>query len=438
MKLIATLSNSARPRRSAFTLVELLIVITIMLLLMTMTVYSVNFARDSDRASSSASKIQSYLAGARDRAIYTRSPKGVRFFLDSEDDPNAGTGQRRTVSAMYYIDPGHLWTDGAIELQRWDGPAPPSTTPGADDFDGFTNFSASNPDINGDGSLDNPAMIWMVAGLKDNKWWELKRRGLLVDGVRMRIPAGPNGTWYSVDTRFINLNAAPTATQYLVLQIPYADPGDTDIRIAKAFEAGGPETYELELPASILPNEPGLLVDGIVIDLDGSQLPLAWRPSAQNGANYSQFMDIVFSPRGTVIGAAGSTGLIHLYVCDKVDATVLKEQFITNLPGASAVAKLIRLENGIVTKGGALVPMDEVNVVDAPWAAPLAGIGEPYLPKDRRVVTLFTQTGAISVNQIYTVDNLDQWDRDNDGNSSEPDGIADDPFLFAETGQEGN
>ena len=433
MRRSAPLLRRTAAHPSGFTLVEILIVITILLLLISITVYSVNFARDSERASGGAGKLQSFLAGARDRAIYSKSPIGVRLFLDSEDDPAAGTGQRRTVSAMYYTDPGETWTEGAIRLFRWDP-----------DFNGRTNFPASgdpNPDINGDGVLDSPGLIWMVAGLKVNKWWELKRRGLLVDGVRMRIPAGPNGTWYPVDTRFIDNTVAPPATQYLVLQIPFADPGDTNVRQALAYEQGGPNTYELELPPSIVPSEPGLLPDGIVVDLDASKLPSAWRPSAANGANFSQFMDIVFSPRGNVIGTAASAGLIHFYVCDKADATNLKEQFIAGLPGGTFVAQLVNLET-MIGSGGYIVPADEIDPDTATgaagWAAALADPGDPYLTKDRRVVTIFTQTGGVTVHPIAPVDVFDPFDLDGDSNSSEPDGLADDPFLFAETGEEAN
>ncbi|MCA9052025.1 MAG: prepilin-type N-terminal cleavage/methylation domain-containing protein, partial [Planctomycetaceae bacterium] len=393
--------------RFGFTMVEMLVVITILLLLMSITIYSVNYARDSERVSGAAGKVQSFLSGARDRAIYNRKPIGVRFFLDSDDDPGAGTGQRRTVSAMYYIDPGQLWSDGAVRLHRWDP-----------DFNGRTNFpsSGNNPDINGDGVPDNPGLIWMVAGLKENKWWELKRRGLLVDGIRIRIPAGPTGTWYTVDTRFIDITAPPPLTQYLVLQIPYADPGDTDVRRSDAFELGGPENYELELPASILPNEPALMPDGVVIDLDGSRLPLAWRPSALNGANFSQFMDIVFSPRGNVIGAPASAGVIHLYVCDQIDATILKDEYISHLPGATLVARLVDFETKVRSGVGNFVPADEIDsgVVANSWNSGLSDPGEPFLPKDRRLVTLFTQTGSITVNMINPTDVFDPFDLDGD------------------------
>ena len=438
--------NSPWRDRRAFTLVELLIVITILALLLSITVYSVRFALDSDRAASGASKLQSFLAGARDRAIYGRRPIGVRLFLDSEDNPNASTGQRRTVSAMYYIDSGELWSDGAIQLKRLDRnlngrtdvPGEGDSLPFETDTD-ITGDGNDDIDVNGDGIADNPAQIWMVAGLKTNKWWELKRRGLLVDGVRIRIPAGRHGTWYPVDTRMIDITRGPFATEHLILQIPYADPGDDNFREARAFGSGGPETYELELPPSILPSEPGLLADGVVIDLDGSDLPASWRPGTANGFNFSQFMDIVFSPRGNVIGDAASSGLIQFYVCDKSDSVALKSEFIDSLSGADFAAKLVTLE-GQVTGGFNYIPADEIDpgIGATSWVSNLADPGDPYLPKDRRIVSLFTQTGAVAVHNVFAEDLLDPFDRDGDSDFSEPDGIADDPFFFAETGEEGN
>ncbi|MEZ6126327.1 MAG: prepilin-type N-terminal cleavage/methylation domain-containing protein [Planctomycetaceae bacterium] len=407
--------------RHGFTLVELLIVIGILVTLLTITALSVNFVQESDRVAGAARQVQSFMAGAVDRAIYSKKPVGVRLFLDSEDDPAAGTGQRRTISTLAYIDPGQLWEDGAIQLHRWDP-----------DFDGRTDSIGTPVNINSDGVPDNSTLVWMVAGLKANKWWELKRRGLLVDGTRIRIPAGPHGTWYPVDTRFIDVTVAPTATQYLVLEVPYADPGDTDIRQSRAFELGGPETYELELPPSLLPNEPALLPDSVVIDLDGSRLPPAWRPSALNGANFSQFMDIVFSPRGNVIGDAASAGIIHLYICDKSDGTSLKQQMITSVGLAPFEAT--------VAGGTPFVPADEIDPANtaAAWIGTLTEPGTPWLTKDRRLVTLFTQTGAVSVNQINPTDVFDPADLNSNGNVNEPDGIADDPYRFAETGEEGN
>ncbi|MEZ6034837.1 MAG: prepilin-type N-terminal cleavage/methylation domain-containing protein [Planctomycetaceae bacterium] len=104
--------NKMRLSRAGFTLVELLVVISIMALLLTMTVLAVNFSRDAERVVGAALQVQSFLSGARDRAIQAKEPRGVRFFLD--------TNNHRAVTAMAYIDPAEYWSDGTIQLRRWD------------------------------------------------------------------------------------------------------------------------------------------------------------------------------------------------------------------------------------------------------------------------------------------------------------------------------
>ena len=98
--------------RAGYTLVELLIVISIIVILLAMTAAAVNFNRDAERVRGGALQVQSFLAGARDRAIYAKEARGVRFFLDSENN--------RAVTSMVYIDPAELWSDGVIQLQRRD------------------------------------------------------------------------------------------------------------------------------------------------------------------------------------------------------------------------------------------------------------------------------------------------------------------------------
>lgn len=402
----------ARKSRSAYTLIELLIVISILALLLTMTVMAVNFSRDGDRVTGAASQIQSFLSGARDRAIYAKAPRGVRFFLD----PN----NPRAVSSMVYIDPAETWSEGVIQLRRWDP-----------EVDGRTNLLPNNQDINDDGVNDNPTQIWMVAG-EGTAWWELKRRGLLFDGMRIRIPKGPSGSWYPINTKLIDITVAPTTLQALVLSIPYRDPGDTPKEKALAFESGGPEDYEIELPPRILPMEPVVLPEGTVIDLDGSKLPDSWRPTVaglNNGSGnllYSQYMDIVYSQRGTVIGSAATGGVIHFYVCDNEDSLLLKEEFIAvelvlnqGLTQAAAINEFNRRVRSPVTP---FVPGDELNSSSAPWAINIAPAPDSYIVKDRRIVSVFSQTGGVSIHAVNATD-------------SDADGFADDPFYFAETGE---
>ena len=411
--------------RSGFTLIELLVVVTILALLLTMTVMAVNFNRDNERVVSATLQIQSFLAGARDRAIYAKEARGVRFFLD--------TTNYRAVTAMAYIDPAEYWSDGVIQLRRWDL-----------NDNGTTDSSPA--DIVGDGTADeNPSEVRVVAG-SDPGWWELKRRGLLFDGLRIRIPKGPTGTWYSVNTRLIDTTVAKTEVQKLILEVAYADPGDTQITQAVAFSSGGPVDYELELPPRILPMDPVKLPFDTIIDLDASKVPLSWRPGttlASGGSGnlqYSQFMDVIFSARGNVIGGAAAEGVIHFYVCDAQDSITLKEAYVQSLGPASAT-KMLFTENGVpldiskvMTFNAEIrsfprIPTNEIRTQNAAW---LTGhdtsAGEaPYLCRDRRVVTLFTQTGGVSTHPVNVASDADP----------DFDGIENDPFLFAETGRTG-
>ena len=72
------------------------------------------------------------------------------------------------------------------------------------------------------------------------------------------------------------------------------------------------------------------------------------------------------------------------------------------------------------------------------------GGDQNYKPKERRILTIFTQTGAVSghlVNSYFdeasllTGDTADPFDINNNGNYNEADGLADDPYYFAEIGK---
>jgi type II secretory pathway pseudopilin PulG len=409
MRRIIFLNHAAgRHTRVAFTLVELLVVITIIVILLIMTVMTVNFTTEEDRVRGAAGQVQSFLAGARDRAIYSKEPRGVRFFV-SPDNP-------RAVTTMAYIAPGGTWgspeNSAAISLERVDGA------------------------LNGmpDGDLDDTEdAVVRVHGFQNPGWWNLKRRGLLVDGLRIRIPKGPTGNWYPIDTRLIDETVAPTADQFLLLQIPYADAGDKGQLVAHSNL-----TYEIELPAKLLAQDPAILPESVVIDLDASKIPDGWRPQfGPNNFNYSGYMDVIFSPRGNILGDAAGAGVIHLYVGDAEDSLFLKEQFeafYKTSHGASA--------RPAYTSDSSFVPMDEIPSSFA-WLTAFTG-GESYQTKDRRIVSIFTQTGAVSVHQVngfFSEGNLasgdaaDPHDFNNNSNLNEPDGLADDPYFFAETGK---
>ncbi|QDU07285.1 hypothetical protein V202x_06370 [Gimesia aquarii] len=307
--------------RLGFTLVELLVVISILAILVVMTVTSINFALSSDLTRGGSRQVQSYLAGARDRAIYAKEPRGVRFLVD----PNNPTA----VTSMVYIAPSPNWNQGVIRLERIDASNPPDSI-----VDTILNVRGAGTD-----------------------WRFLYDRGQLIDGARIKIPGDSSGSWYTID-----LNNSPISKHYtnppvfdpdtdevLRLTTAYRDAGTSDSTEVVAFAPGsGPSTYLLELPPVVLSGEePTLLPTGTAIDLDRSFLPASWRITAvdlgddnqpgnagvdDNGSGgaddlaerlwpgtddfrlYSSQLDLMFSPRGSIAGSEASGGKIHFVI----------------------------------------------------------------------------------------------------------------------------
>jgi len=358
-----------------------------------MTVYGLNFTKDADKVRGAAAQVQSFLSGARDRAIYAGEPRGVRFIVNPANP--------RSVTAMAYIQPGELWAYGNVDLERLDV-APQDNRP------------------------DSPNVV-VVRGERLG-WWQLKRRGLLTDGSKIRIPAG-SPTSYEVDTSLINITSPPTGADFLLLRIPYSESGAD----ATSVVAHRGMTYSLELPSQLLPQEPSLLPEGTVIDLDGSKIPTAWRPDPSDSAGqFSPYMDVFFSPRGGVTSSAASSGLIQFYICDSEDSLNLKTQYINTIDPTllpNSASPLDTLE--AIVRSQPFVPADEIPL---PWVAD-ASASEPFLVKDRKVVTIFAQTGTITVNAIEPIDLYDPLDLDGDSNQLEPDGFADTPFALSLSGK---
>lgn len=375
-------THRVRAGRGGFTIIELLIVVGLLLLLAVMTASAVNLSLNNDKVRSGARQVQSYLEGARDRAIYSKQPRGVRFLLDPTNP--------RTVSSMAFIAPTEPWSQGRIQLERLVGNGPVVVVRG---FDDTSNTSA-------------PTM-----------WRDLYNRGLLYDGSRIQIPKD-TGNWYTVTTDLLNNGIDPK----LHLTTSYSDaPTNSDTSAGiNAFLEGGPTTYLLELPASLLPNqEPVLMPKGSVVHLDrcttvrgginnleqlaalpttafnrGDKLPSFWKryPSSDSGEpsgfDYTSQMDVMFSPRGVVTGPAAQHGIIHLYIADQKDADRDRDYWRnpSSFPTSSAP------EFGV-------------------WTDPTAN---GYERGDKVILSVFTRTGAISTHSVFS---------------------NTDPFRYAETGE---
>ena len=230
--------------RRGFTLVELLIVIFILAILALLAIPVLNAVNKDDKITGGSRSIRSFLAGARDRALHSKLPRGVRFLRDN-NDPNVITG-------MVYIGPAGKLSQGTITIAAADkrtlAPVPPV-------------------------------------------WGRLQQRGLIEDGALLKI--GDN--FYTI----VRVGANWRLTKNFI--------GPTGVGVQ----------YELELGADVLPNqEPRRLLGNVVIDLRESLrlggVPRSW---ARRNTN----MDVLFSPRGTIVGPTASFGHIHLVVTSLVD-----------------------------------------------------------------------------------------------------------------------
>ncbi len=393
VKLSANLLLHRRSRQG-FTLVELLVVIGVMIALLSITLMAFSAVMDGEETGAGARQLQSYLAGARDRAIYARAPRGIRLMIDAEVDGGFA------ASSAVYIGAPEPWTEGEyVQLERAQDPT--------------SNLAGGGTSLSGD-------FVRTVRGF-DTLWHVLIQRGLLTEGSRIKIPATKSGTWYSVqfprdsggNLHYRQTYNNPTSpnhgrpSQVLWLTTPYRSDAETPSGQAIAFDQSI-FSYELEIPATILPNqEPMLLPEGAVVDLAASKIPRSWYTSA---GTLVQNLDVVFSPRGTVRGALAAEGVLHFCVTTTDDAIQFNEKRDA-LIQANPSLRFRRL-----------VPAETYAFSGADFED-ANGISRAETGT-RASVSVFTQTGRVSTHPI------DATDSDNDD-------FADDPFKFAREGKVG-
>lgn len=269
----------ARPRH-AFTLIELIVVISIITILVSITAASMKWVADKDRAAMTAVDVSHFFAGARSRAQGLHRAFGVRLILD-ESGPTkldaSGMPTPITATSLMYIQS-----------------APPFS--GSCDIDPDNRLSIV---ISGDG-WDRYEPLLEETGFEATIWVEPKASQLRTNGVRrvihrVTLPDGSQewqltGAWAAPDSR---------PDQY----------DDCAIEITPAQMWVAPEQTARELTR------------GIAIDLEsmriGGRMPPEWYD--ETTGRYRDELDLVFEPDGKVSTRQTAWGITAFVVAHVED-----------------------------------------------------------------------------------------------------------------------
>lgn len=349
--------------RRGFTLVEMLVVISIIILLTAMTIGAINLSVTNEQVRSGARLIQSKIEGARDRGIYARDPRGIRILVNDLITETVGGNEVATTSAtlVYIGSPGQ----DASQEDRDD--SEDFNGDGISEGDGNVSELFRYIQLPDSNAIDSLGLDPVIAGrLKravigtNTNWSELYSRGLI--GPRSQVEI--DGRRYAIDPRSFPIsNERVTHNQsanpefygglgglgfnpirangfshfqsgasidevlYLIWTDDFASPPMTSGPASQPWNTSSNSEdygyrYSIQLdPDTLAGEESSVLPPNVVIDLETSHLPESWVTTKADGTSqFSNRMDILFSPSGAIIGEAGAAGLIHLHVCDLGDA----------------------------------------------------------------------------------------------------------------------
>src|SRR5258708_5065631 len=347
-------------RRSGFTLVELMVVIVILLILSTL-VFAVFRGNSTDKTRSAARIAQSAFLGAKDRALHAKDLRGVRLTRDTTDPT--------LVNGFVYLQAlaPLTYPPGSFQLER------PDQSP----QDGVAD-SSDILIVHGNSLPTTPAVDW-----------DAKAQFFAIPG-RIRIPSGSGGQWYTFSWTTTGVYALGPSSEFLQLQTPYIQTsGSLPFPNVVAFNSANNSNLscDIQLGNDVLPfHQPIPLSSGVVIDLKFCSTNVRTLAGIATGTNY--FVDIMFSPRGSVTGYLSGLGPLHFLLRDLKDATAGLNPLAVGAPGTA---------NPDLSTG------------------------------DRLILTVFPQTGLVQVFEIDPTDRLT-----NGTAAGPPDGLADNLFNFAQ------
>jgi prepilin-type N-terminal cleavage/methylation domain-containing protein len=371
-----------------FTLIELLVVIGIVLLVAAITLSAVNLTVSGDRVRGAARQVQSYLEGARDRAIVSG------FGAVRRGTP----GEAQAVGVRFITEQQNPYlVTSFVYVQQ---PEP---------YDSRDNNQTINI-LNDRRTITFPANTALAAIPEE----------LIPPLAEIYFPSTNQWQW---------IVKPPSLNDPWLLTSDYQGIGSGPFMSLH---------YRIKLLAEPMPNqEPRQLGNGVVIDLRNSRIPANWRTPT----GFSNRIDLMFDARGTVTGITASLGMIEFVITDRQDALLnapLSSSFwqpgtryslgqaVSPSTGRTGFIYQATAITGSGTSGpgpgdpawpttaGATVTDNEVT-----WTCLISPDGNSSAKRERLVVSLMPQTGATAVHPVYV----------SRGNEDA------DPFRYAETGE---
>jgi prepilin-type N-terminal cleavage/methylation domain-containing protein len=359
-------------RRAGFTMIELLVVITILLILSVLAI-AIFSGRNSDRTRSAARIAQSAFLGAKDRALHAKDLRGVRMVRDTTDNT--------LVTALIYLQPLPLQETGNFKNQ------PPTL-----------DFALSRPNYLTTGNTDATQVV--ISGPQAAAWFGQDSAGIWPSNrVQIRIPSEQSstgaGVWYNLAPQN---NSPPywgtmsAGNLILNLQTPF-NGGKSPLSVThNAIDPPDANaSCDIQLGNDVLPfHAPISLPSNIVIDLKFCSSNV--QTLAGVGSGNTPYVDLMFSPRGMLTGYIAALGPLHFLLRDLQDAA---------------------------------------DTTVNPYAVGAPGSANPDRNKgERLILTVFPQTGLVSTFELDPTDAVN-----NATGAAGADGLADNAFNLAQQGK---
>jgi len=366
-----------RPRRgrAAFTLVELIVVVTIILVLAGLAVAFIPNLGDRQREADGAAMLQGWLNIARTRALRDQAPRGLRLFPYNNQPPNTllPTNPAQlpniVIEAQYVDQPDDLFgatlgctltAPAGVTSPPWNTVAPVWTTvpagntvmlQGADLFNGFSGPTPAAP-------LNNQFQVFWSVQAGDY----LEIQGLMhqITGIlQMPPPLNPPNTFVVSLASPVSFALGSTSYFHIIRQP----------RVSGEERLSFPANIGIDLNTNAAVAAGGYSNSGANPAL---QIPSNLVANVNPATGLAESYDILFTPAGNVIGSQVGSGANQAILWVR-DYTLPPPYQSPYQQQGEPTLVLVNIQSGLV----AAVPVDQSNGFQPSVATPYTFTANP-------------------------------------------------------------